>query len=155
MRAGELAARGRRCPYAKYVWTRWPLRDNFSLKQRQLMLAAIRWPNQERIVAARQTSKPLLYSLIASMLISAIALAADNAPAGPAEPSKEMRAKMATVHEQMAACLRSDKSFSDCRSEMMKECQQLMGERGCPMMGMGSHNPMMMRGPSSAAPKDN
>ena len=119
------------------------------------MLAAIRWPNQERIVAARQTSKPLLYSLIASMLISAIALAADDGPTGAPEPSKEMRANMATVHEQMAACLRSDKSISDCRSEMMKECQQLMGERGCPMMGMGSHNPMMMRGPSSAAPKDN
>jgi hypothetical protein len=88
------------------------------------------------------------------MLISAIALAADNAPVGPPEPSKEMRAKMATIHEQMAACLRSDKSFSDCRSEMMKGCQQLMGERGCPMMGMGRHD-QMMKGASSSAPKDN
>jgi hypothetical protein len=106
------------------------------------------------VVTTQQSSKSLLYSLIASMLISAIALAADNAPVGPSEPSKEMRAKMATLHEQMATCLRSDKSFSDCRSEMMKGCQQLMGERGCPMMGMGMHN-QMMKGPSSSAPKDN
>jgi len=88
------------------------------------------------------------------MLISAIALAADNALVGPPEPSKEIRAKMATLHEQMAACLRSDKSFGDCRSEMMKGCQQLMGERGCPMMGMGMHN-QVMKGASSSAPKDN
>jgi len=105
-------------------------------------------------VTTRHSSKSLLYSLIASMLISAITLAADNAPVGPPEPSKEMRAKMATLHEQMATCLRSDKSFSDCRSEMMKGCQQLMGERACPMMGMGMHN-QMMKGPSSSAPKDN
>jgi hypothetical protein len=104
-------------------------------------------------VTTRQSSKPLLYSLIASMLISAMAIAADNAPVRPPEPSKEMRVKMATIHEQMAACLRSDKTFSDCRSEMMKGCQQLMGERGCPMMGMGMHN-QMMKGASSSAPKD-
>jgi hypothetical protein len=105
-------------------------------------------------VTARQTSKPLFLALIASMLISAASLAADTAPAGPPEPSKEMRAKMATLHEQMAACLRSDKSFSDCRREMMKGCQQLMGEHGCPMMGMGGHN-QMMRYSSSATPKEN
>jgi hypothetical protein len=88
------------------------------------------------------------------MLVSAIALAADNAPVSPPEPSKEMRAKMATIHEQMAACLRSDKSFSDCRSEMMKGCQQMMGKRGCPMMGMGM-NSQMIKETSSSAPKDN
>jgi hypothetical protein len=64
-----------------------------------------------------------------------------------------MRAKMATLHEQMAACLRSDKSFSDCRGEMMKGCQQLMGEHGCPMMGMGGHK-QMMQDSSSAASKE-
>ena len=104
-------------------------------------------------MTTRQSSKPLLYSLIASMLISAMGMAADNAPVRPPEPSKEMRVKMATIHEQMAACLRSDKSFSDCRSEMMKGCHQLMGERGCPMMGMGMHD-HVMKGASSSAPKD-
>ena len=106
----------------------------------------------------RQTSRPLLYSFIASMMISGIALAADSAPATAPEPSKEMRAQMATVHEQMATCLRSDKSFHDCRTEMMNGCQQLMGEPGCHMMGMGGRHQMMpgqmMQGPSSAVPKD-
>ena len=105
-------------------------------------------------MTARQTSKPLFLALIASMLISATSLAADTAPAGPPEPSKEMRANMATLHEQMAACLRSDKSFSDCRREMIKGCQKLMGDHGCPMMGMGGHN-QMMRDSRSAAPKEN
>jgi hypothetical protein len=105
-------------------------------------------------VIKQHGAKPLLYGFIASMLISATAFAADNAPAAPPEPSKEMRAKMATIHEQMAACLRSDKSFSDCRSEMLKGCQQLIGEHGCPMMGMGRHN-QMMKGAGSSVPKDN
>jgi hypothetical protein len=101
----------------------------------------------------RHTSKPLIYSLVATMLMSGIALAADKAPAAAAEPSKEMRTQMATVHEQMAACLRSDRSFHDCRNEMMNGCQQLMGQSGCPTMWMGRHH-QMMQGPTSAAPKD-
>jgi hypothetical protein len=105
-------------------------------------------------MSIRQISKPLLGCFVASMLISGIAMGAERASAAPPEPSKEMRAKMATMHEQMATCLRSDRSFSDCRSEMMKGCQETMSEYGCPMMGrgMGRHHPMM-KGPSSAAPK--
>jgi hypothetical protein len=114
------------------------------------MLVAIHKPILE---ASMQISKPLLYSLVATVLISGIALAADKTPASAAEPSKEMRAQMATVHEQMAACLRSDKSFQDCRSEMMNGCQQLMGESGCRTMWMGRHH-QMMQGPISTAPKD-
>jgi hypothetical protein len=117
------------------------------------MIAANCKLTKEGTMSPRQTSKSLIYSLIASMVISVAAIATDIAPAGAPEPTKEMRAKMATLHEQMAACLRSDKSFSDCHSEMMKGCQQLMGERGCPMMGMGMHN-QMMKGPNTAVPKD-
>lgn len=101
----------------------------------------------------RRMSKSIYWSVIASVVMSCVAIAASGAPAAAPEPSKEMRAKMATLHEQMAVCLRSDKPFSDCRSELMKGCQQLMGEHGCPMMGMGMHN-HMMREPSSTAPKD-
>lgn len=103
-------------------------------------------------MSPRQTSRSLIYGLIASMAVSAAAIAADSAPAGAAEPTKETRAKMATLHEQMAACLRSDKSMNDCRSEMMSACQKLMGDSGCPMMGWGKHN-RMMQGPAAAAPK--
>jgi hypothetical protein len=46
-----------------------------------------------------------------------------------------MREKMAMMHEQMAACLRSDKPIADCRKEAMKYHQETMGNSGCPMVG--------------------
>lgn len=104
-------------------------------------------------MSIRQISKPLLGCFMASMLISGVALGAERASVASPEPSKELRAKMATMHEQMAACLRSDRSFSDCRSEMRKACQETMSGQGCPTMGMGRYHPMM-KGPSSAAPKN-
>jgi hypothetical protein len=42
-------------------------------------------------------------------------------------------------HEQMAACLRSDKSMSDCHNEMKKNCREAFGAEGCPM-GMGKRS---------------
>jgi len=59
---------------------------------------------------------------------------AQTPPAHP-EISKETREKMAALHEQMASCLRSDKSLAQCHSEMAKSCKEQLGE-GCPMMGM-------------------
>jgi hypothetical protein len=59
-----------------------------------------------------------------------------------AAPSKEMREKMATLHERMAVNLRSDKSVAECRTEM-KSRRHTMGTQGCSMMGMG---PGMGRG---------
>jgi hypothetical protein len=78
--------------------------------------------------------------VIASVLaiVGASATLGANPPAAAqSPPSKEMREKMATLHEQMAACLRSDKSMTECRTEMMKDCQDVVGKDGCPMMGMG------------------
>jgi hypothetical protein len=103
----------------------------------------------------RHTAPALLSGLVASVLLTGIALGAD-APASRPEPSKEMRQKMATLHEQMAACLRSDKALADCRTEMMKGCQEQLGPNGCGMMG-GATSGMdgrkhMMSGPSSTAP---
>jgi hypothetical protein len=91
--------------------------------------------------------------LIASMILASAALSADESTVSPPAPSKEMRARMASVHEQMAVCLRSDKAFVDCRSEMMKSCHEMMGARDCPMMGMGMHRHMMER-PSATTTKD-
>ena len=51
----------------------------------------------------------------------------------------EQRQTMAAAHEKMAACLRSDKAVEECRSEMMKSCQENKGS--CPMMG-GQGGPM-------------
>jgi hypothetical protein len=97
---------------------------------------------QEIFMYTRRTANALIPNLMASIVLIAgasAAFAADQPPA--AAPSKEMREKMATLHEQMAACLRSDKVISDCRAQMMKECSEQMGQKDCPMMGM--HDRMM------------
>ena len=71
-------------------------------------------------------------------LLAESAWCADAPPASPpqAAPSKEMREKMASMHDQMAACLRTDKSLAECRKEMMKACKGA-GRPACPMMDMG------------------
>ena len=57
-----------------------------------------------------------------------------------AAPSKEMREKMAVVHEQMAACLRSDKTVADCHTQTLQACREMIkNEKECPMMGMHDH----------------
>lgn len=92
----------------------------------------------------------------ATLLFGASAWSADppsTTSATQAVPSKEVREKMAVLHEQMAACLRSDKSFADCRAEMMSSCSQSVGAQGCPMMGMGrgmGRGRMMQSSPASA-----
>ena len=55
----------------------------------------------------------------------------------------EQRQSMATTHEKMATCLRSEKAMEECHKEMMQSCQETMGKDGCPMMGkMGSMDKM-------------
>jgi hypothetical protein len=91
---------------------------------------------------SNRRARHMIASLLMIMSASA-ALAADPPTTNPPAPSKEMREKMAGLHEQMATCLRSDKPISECRSQMMKSCQEMMGDQGCPMMGHG----MMGNGP--------
>lgn len=50
------------------------------------------------------------------------------------ELTKEQRDKMASLHEQMANCLRSDKSAKECHEDMKQSCKS-MGKEACPMMG--------------------
>ena len=90
-------------------------------------------------MSTRRAANTLLRNLIASMMIAGATavFAADEPPAPPSAPSKETREQMAAVHEEMAACLRSDKAFAACRDEMQKSCREMMGEQACPMMGMG------------------
>jgi hypothetical protein len=66
-------------------------------------------------------------------------------PTSPTHPAmtKEQREKMATIHEQIAACLRSEKPISECHKEAMKSCQDMVGKEGCSMMGGGMHEHMM------------
>lgn len=65
-----------------------------------------------------------------------------SADSTEAPPSKELRQRMAQAHEKMAACLRSDREFSECHQEMMQACSGQPATMGCAaMMGQG----MMMR----------
>jgi hypothetical protein len=95
-----------------------------------------------------------VWSILAAavaLLWAACAIAADPPASAPA-PSKEQREKMAVLHEQMAACLRSDKPVSDCRAAMMKGCQAELGEQGCAsMMGRGMMGRRMMQGQSASS----
>ena len=104
-----------------------------------------------------------LATTITGALLIALGSAAfaANPPTAPSTPTKEMRERMATVHEQMAACLRSDKSISECRTEMLKHCHDMMGGQGCTrmmgkggMMGMGQgmHGHMTSNPPSGSSP---
>ncbi|MCX6129827.1 MAG: hypothetical protein NTX25_12305 [Proteobacteria bacterium] len=81
-----------------------------------------------------------LLILLASYLFSFSILAAEK-PSAPkpnkvksAELSAEQRENMAKHHEQMAACLRSDKPIDVCHEEHRKACG---ADKGC--LGMG-HN---------------
>jgi len=103
-------------------------------------------------MTTRHTTNGVLWTLLATVILSSAAIATEQSSVALQEPSNEMRAKMASLHEQMATCLRSDKPVKDCRAEMMKACQQLGNDQGCPMMGMGAHR-RMMRTPGSHAPE--
>ena len=102
-------------------------------------------------------------TLIAALALVSVspAFAADPEQSAASDPSPETRQQMAAVHQKMAACLRSARPIAECRAEMMKSCHEMMGERGCPMMGstdggmgpgmMGSG--MMQGRPAPEAPK--
>ena len=90
------------------------------------------------LLMGTQTWRMRTCSVVASLLaLGSVtgALAADSV-AAPV-PTKEMREKMAVLHEQMAACLRSEKAISECRAALMQGCRTDLGAQGCPMMGLG------------------
>lgn len=64
---------------------------------------------------------------------------AQDKPAAP-ELSQQQRQSLAQAHERMAACLRSDRAWSECHGEMMQRCQ---AAGGCPMMGQMGGGRMM------------
>jgi len=98
----------------------------------------------------------LLRALAGGFMVAAATMvaAADAQQGGPPELSPASRQKLADVHDRMAACLRSDKPIAQCRSEMLKNCQEMMGKEGCPMMGPGGGGmgPGMMGGRMPGGP---
>ena len=103
----------------------------------------------------KSVTSTLLACAATAMLGSfALAFAADAPPtakpAAPAKmehmaPTKEMREKMASLHEHMAACLRSAKSVDDCHHDMMEAHEKMEGAMGekhehdCDKMRMHDH----------------
>jgi hypothetical protein len=105
-------------------------------------------------------------SFLAASLLAAVLAApvwAADTPAAPAAaaqvrssdqeaaPSKAMREKMAAMHEQMAACLRSDKPVADCRAEIRKSCQEAPPGIDCAGMRVGRHRQMMPMAPDKGS----
>jgi hypothetical protein len=84
----------------------------------------------------------------AAGLVCLLALAGTADVALTAEPehmdhpamTKEMRAKMAAAHEQLAACLKSDRPIAECHGEMMKLHEEIMVRHEG-----GDHEEMEMR----------
>jgi hypothetical protein len=70
---------------------------------------------------------------VATIAFAGWASAADPQPAAK-EPSKEMRAQMAQMHEAMAACLKSDQTVAACRNQMRAKYSGMMGHGHCGMM---------------------
>ena len=84
-------------------------------------------------------SKSFLPGAILLLLFAGGASADDTRNPKPGSDSSqlnlEQRQKMASLHDKMAACLRSEKPLADCRQEMWKSCKEMGKEGGCPMMG--------------------
>ena len=100
--------------------------------------------------------------LLALATAAGSALAAETEHMDRPAPTKEMREKMASAHEQMAACLRSDRPTSDCHAEMMQHHDMMMhhgtgGHEGmhkddCDHKAQHDHA-MAEHGPADADPK--
>ena len=86
---------------------------------------------------------PLPLAILSLVIGLSNAMAQDPSPPAPPVPSKETREKMATAHERMAACLRTDKPIAECHTQMMKSVGHVPGASGCPMMSAGMHGQMM------------
>ena len=81
----------------------------------------------------------LIACTVALLWTAGAALAAEPEHAGRPAPTHEMRQKMAGAHEQMAACLRSDRPIAECHEEMMKNHDMMHhGEGG--HEGVGKEN---------------
>jgi hypothetical protein len=100
------------------------------------------------------------HTVLRGALLGALVVVAGGAfaatSAAQAEwPTHAQREKMAQIHEQMAACLRSARPFAECRQEMMRACRAELGLGGCRMMQggrPGGRRGGMMRGGGMMSP---
>jgi hypothetical protein len=90
----------------------------------------------------------------ALLLLGAAATYADTPAADSRVPSQQTREKMAVLHEQLAACLRSDRPVNECRSEMVTNCQAQIGSNCATIAGVihGTDNRHRMHPLGAPAP---
>jgi hypothetical protein len=79
-----------------------------------------------QVIRSSNPTRAALFTGIALLCTAGLVLADDPAPSSHPAPTKEMREKMAKAHEDMAACLRSDRTVEECHSEMMKNHDMMM-----------------------------
>jgi precorrin-2 methylase len=102
---------------------------------------AARWRQETRMKTI-----PGMICLLALTATAGVALSAEPEHMDHPAVTREMRAKMAAVHEQMAACLKSDRPIMECHEEMMKHHDESMmhheaGEHGDMDMHDCMHKP--------------
>ncbi len=104
--------------------------------------------------ASKQRVSALVTGIAVALLGSSFA-AAQTTPSSDEpskqtrqEPSKQTRDQLAQIHDEMATCLRSDKSMSECQTQMHDRCVAVMGDKGCPPKGGGKHHKRRDSGPS-------
>jgi len=69
--------------------------------------------------------------------------------------SADQRQKMANAHQQMADCLKSDKSMSECHEQMRSACSEASDKGACMGMGMmGGRHPGPNKGKSTKEVED-
>ena|ERR1035437_9439765 len=92
--------------------------------------------------------KLFMTAALLTVVIGGGAFAEDKAAPAASKSGKmawtltpDQRQNMAKMHEQMAACLGSDKTLKECHGEMRKGCEA-MGKDACPMMGEHGHGKM-------------
>ena len=78
--------------------------------------------NVRRLSMTRATTVACAIALLSA---AGASLAAEPEHMDRPAPSKEMRATMASAHEQLAACLRSDRPMAECHEEMMKQHEMM------------------------------
>jgi len=101
------------------------------------------------MIAQMQRMK-ILSGVVVALAYIGGATAAEPTKADCPAPSKEAREKMAVRHEEMAACLRSDKPLAECHADLMKDHSQMMEQMGCPGRKMHPHG---NKPPQTSTPK--
>ncbi|MEK6580129.1 MAG: hypothetical protein AABZ55_12955 [Bdellovibrionota bacterium] len=97
--------------------------------------------NKRLTVKTRQ----LFFTVALASLVALSSFAAEAKKPTKAIDTPENRQKMADIHQNMATCLRSDKPMMECKKDMQKNCSEMMGKEGCPMMS-GLMGGMMGKG---------